>query len=351
MSGRSICKGTQQREMWADVMKGMLIISVVYYHVVNNPVLMDLKPFYVSYFMASFFFISGYFHKMDDSVMAVVKKKTRELLLPLALIAFPCMVLRRLFCSESYDMDTILIYPFKYYFLLSELWFLNCLFCGHVILAFFTLIYKRLSDWSVLLFWPISLAVMLYVNQNREDHLFFEFQTAIVMQLFMIAGFLFKQHNWMNYVTREKYVLIFICIYIVMMTLFYNEAGAFDVHLNNYGKIWLYLPLSLLGTFIVAGLSAKLNKSRILVHLGRKSLIIYMFHVPISLYIKSVLFLIVQKCDDINVGALRSLVDYSACCGSLVISFLIACFLDRYCPLLLGKQRRARKNDNPTLCQ
>lgn len=66
-----------ERELWPDIMRGVLILLVLFHHSAAWT-----KLLYTPFFMTGFFFISGYFHSESKSFIPFVVAKFKGLVVP-----------------------------------------------------------------------------------------------------------------------------------------------------------------------------------------------------------------------------------------------------------------------------
>lgn len=329
------------RESWADVMKGILIIAVVYHHVVHLPSV-DLKPFYAPYFMAAFFFISGYFHKSQDSVMTVIRKKSKSLLVPLVLIGFPVYILVCWFTGNPENIADAFLHTFDVVFIKACLWFLKCLFLGHILLAILMPLYKRFPAIAVLVSLAASLTVLFFVDSNKEMNIIWNAQTAVVMQFYMVLGFLVSRHRLIEVLCVNVKWLCFLLLYIAALVISYGEARSIDVVVNEYGMPALYPILALSGTAILINISQKLKGADILILLGKHSLLIYILHGVVAHSIERILTAVGKYAGYCEQAPFTICVNVFSFVSAIMVCLIIGCLVSRYCPWLIGQRKRYR---------
>lgn len=321
-------------------MKGILIMIVVYYHIIIKYPLIDVKAFYVPYFMAAFFFISGYLHKAQDSVLTTIYKKAKSLLIPLTLCAFPVVFIYGFFYIPRISICTLIAYSFNRIFILSDYWFLNCLFISHILLTIFVRLYERIHLAAVIPFLAAALGMMAFISENSDFRLFWDAHNAIILQPFMILGFLFARYRLVEKVCGNTKCLCIVCMYLIIVALAYEPARNIDIRLNNYGTPLYYLILATLGTFFVINLSKWLSHSHFLALLGKHTLIIYLTHYAIAKLLKTGLISLFRHCEIERSYTVLCAVDHIAYPTTLLLALGGSYLISHYCPWMLGRHSR-----------
>lgn len=67
---------------WIDASRGLAFLMVIYYHLSTRNI-GGMVPYFSPVFLTTFFFVSGYLTKGNQSFEKVLEQRTRTLLVPL----------------------------------------------------------------------------------------------------------------------------------------------------------------------------------------------------------------------------------------------------------------------------
>lgn len=332
---------TLKRELWPDVMRGILILLVVFHHSAAWS-----KLWYTPFFMSAFFFISGYFHKEQQPFLRFALNKGKSLLLPAVTLGFVCLLVRK--GADLFNLNIL----YHYYCLGGAYWFLFCLFAAHIIQYWLV---KLLHHRTILLLavsFGVSIATLFLTP--RTEHITqtpWHIQAACVMQAPMVLGYLSHKKRIFD-LSRMKAIMVSITLafcYVALLWVAYVHVHMAwcDVIYNDYGNIYLFLPMSLCGTLFCAFFSKAIDdKQYALSRIGKRTLVIYITHpIFLAIVIKGTSFLFRdvahlpwRPIDHTHPGVWNL-----TCCFAIFVAITaggcISIFLERYAPWMLGKQK------------
>lgn len=327
---------TKKRCEEIDIMRGIAILLVVLGHsigVTTDP----MNRFILSFHMPLFFIISGMVSEGS------LKRPFRQLLLD----KVKGHLRPQVFLGIVLSLYAIIMYAVLHEVELNEINFLN-FFIGYwfLIVLFFTsvlywLLRKVLNTYgiqtqSVLL--GVLVVVCIFVEYIHDAILFVH--VVPVALFFYVIGNLVSTKCICFFEMRYKrvYVIGALCVPLVVVISQLNEPVL--MYSNQYGSLFAFGICALGGTWIVLTLASLSRNNTFLKFCGKNAISFYVFHWSVLQSVRG-FFNILR-------GSLLSISDdmlgYVVFIISLPIVFVIAWFIERYCPLLLGgkvnKKRR-----------
>lgn len=291
----------QTRTSSIDVARGIGILLVVYGHSLSAD---SLRFIIYSFHMPLFFFLSGlvFTYRPEQKVLSFLQKNIRGLLYPYFIFAFLSFALwimtkqvspheqLRQFWSIFYGNGNNNLLAFN-----NLLWFLPCLFVTR--LGFFSIakITVKKEHLLIILF-LFSVIGYCFSLLYPKEKLFLGIETALTAIVFFGAGYLWKTGGEkLKEIIHKHSFLIFLAAIgtcILFAALNFQEYGTqIDLRqnrLNNY--VYFYLA-SFAGTISMLIVSIMINKNIVLEYVGRKSLVIFVWHLIVFSYIAKFLSL------------------------------------------------------------
>lgn len=286
------------RIRWIDVARGLGILLVIYAHTLSAD---NLRYIFYSFHMPLFFFLSGivFHHRKNEHFLLMVKKNIRTILRPYLIFALLSYVLWY-FTIASYtptlpevkehllgilygnNGENIMFYN-------GVLWFLPCLFATKVLFSSFTKLSTKKRFLLTFLFF-CSLAGYGISIAFPKDKLIFGLETALTAVVFFGFGNIWNTQSQKLQAVFKKHatllfsLLILSCLF--FSTIHYIQTGyQVDMRLNKLGNYAFFYVASLSGIFSIIALSMALQKNTILEYIGRKSLILFVWHLLIFSYL------------------------------------------------------------------
>lgn len=333
---------TNAREIWPDVMRGILILLVVFHHSAGWA-----KLWYTPFFMAGFFFISGYFHKGQQPFLSFALTKGKNLLLPAFTLGFICLYVR--LGANLFNFDCL----YHLYCLGAASWFLFCLFAAHLVQYWIIRLLHRNMILMLAVSFGISIVTLVLTHRTEAiEQSPWHIHAACIMQAQMILGYLAHQKRLFDISPMKALMasIMFACCYMVLLWIAYVHVHMTwcDVIYNDYGNNYLFLPMSLCGTFFCAYFSKAIAQKQYCFSLiGKHSLVIYMTHpIFLTIVVKGTSFLFRdvahlpwRPIDQTHPGAWNV-----TCCFAILVAttagVLISILMNRYTPWMLGKQKK-----------
>lgn len=317
------------RKDWVDCLRALAMILVVMghasYRIVPDRYLFFLFTSPVK--MPLFFAISGYVFSMKNGdVKSFWKSWFLRIIVPwfcLALIpGIPrCMVLHENLLNYIGDMISG-----------KELWFMPCFAIAYII-HFFVRKYakKELTVGVICIFaWGAGLLaahydILNYAMLNR----------ALIVQLFFLAGYLFKQHEDAFSGMPWKYYWLLASVYVGMcvLSMYLFPYKTIDVHTNIYYSIPFCFILIILGCILLFCVARKaLVSIKLFNYIGKNTLLLYIWHPYVfQVIIVAVGLLNISHLNGWGYTIIKSIIAIGVCmaCSALV---------NKYVPWLVGKR-------------
>lgn len=297
-----------QRITWIDVARGLGIIIVIYSHTLSTD---SLRYLFYSFHMPLFFFLSGiiFHHKRHEHFWPMVKKNIRTILLPYFLFAIISYLLWYFTLTSSQPSFSEVINHLKgilygnngenILFYNGVLWFLPALFVTKVLFSSFTLLSVRKRFLLLLLFF-FSIIGYLFSLFFPQEHLIFGLETALTAVVFFGFGFIWNtQAEKLNkFFKKHAYALfpVFALITLIVSTIHYIMTGyQIDMRLNNLGNYFLFYTASISGILSTVALSKAMWTNKVLEYIGRKSLILFVWHLLVFSYLNAIILPLIPE--------------------------------------------------------
>lgn len=282
---------TKERLLYIDIFKGLCIIFVVAHHA---PLAMDgkfaepgeywwfINNFIITFFMPAFFIATGYCSSFDVPIKIYIWKKIKSILIPCYCLYYLNRYLQNLdvllFGDSSWQTFSHWISPGIRTFFTEggHYWFLSALFLSELIAWGINLLKGNKKIQWLLLYCLFIIGIVLYHTSIIPN--FFFFQHALVLLPFLFIGKEIKKYE--HFIERYGQIISVGFILIISLLSFFQIeiptiTRTITVSLKNS---FLFLLLSILGSYTVLHISKLLKTSKILEFLGRGSLVEYCFN-------------------------------------------------------------------------
>ena len=329
-----------KRLIWADSLKGWLIILVIFGHVLQNTLgerceSNHLWNIIYSFHMPAFMAISGYVayrskRSRGESCLSIIYRRFKQLVVPFILWSILLLLINT---SLSFkNAIALLLYPD------GGLWFLWVLFIINVLFVFGSWLAEILKIKQAYII--VGIGLVLAGIMIVFDFRLFGFQFIAYYYLFYSLGYFLNKYNE-QLVTKNKYVIILLSLAWLVFAWFWN-MHKLPVFLNAIplpGMLLQYIyrfVTAVMAIYVlIAASPLVLNKengfNRPFVNLGTISLGIYTTH-----------FILIKKIVDLCLrwGVSDDLAIISSFIIALLISWLIVWLLSKWkitAKYLLGK--------------
>lgn len=343
------------REWWVDYAKTIGIFLVVFIHLiqVNFSNIFGTEKsillFGTVFFMPLFFFVSGYLYK-DIKPKTALKKYFKRLVVPYIFFTLVGIVIFILY-KKLYTTPDILISTtgnFLICMFLTEpystltmangtIWFLIALFN---VIIIFSLLKTYLKEDKHILTAIIGLNVSLYVLHIWKFNLYFFIDSALLGIMFFFTGYLSKKHNLINYFKNDYANIALAVMFFAVAYLIYIYNGVLGLRSAGWnGNFIISYMGAFSGILMVIAISSVLAKfkNKIIYLISITTLTIMGLEQFIRMY--AVHFFKEWGIKDVyplfNIFVITIFV--------LLLSVLIALFLDKHAPVLIGNRSKLKE--------
>lgn len=329
-----------KRDLTIDVAKGIGIFLVVLAHTTGNDF---THKFIYLFHMPLFFLLAGMTinYSIKQQPKEFIYKKIKKIIIPylfFCIISFIYwLIIER---KVRNQMNISVINNFlniflgrayeQYYSYNVAMWFLPCLFTSELI-SYFILKYTKNNFMRFIV--STIILILGYVLCCHKLTLVFALETAFIAQFFIIIGFLFKTFLTNRFNKITKLLFIIVSVFSILLSLLFKNNIAMLGH--TYGNLLLFTSGALGGSYIVYFLAKIAKNNRILIFLGRNSIVILGLHEPIKRVIIK-LFSIISN----------TTVEYARDNYALIITILILILFvpiiylfNEYLSVLVGKSK------------
>ena len=315
------------RKDWIDCLRALAIILVVlghqlkgvtWYFIFTSPIKMPL-----------FFAISGYLfndRNFDDG--AFFKNWFRKLIIPwFGLAIIPMLP----------NLITGHVGIFQFFMTLISgklLWFMPCFVIAEVIHYYIRKLSKTES--KIIIF--SMLVTLLGLTASHFDILNFAMiNRALIVQSYFLVGYIFKSHEGLLTKIGWKKIMCAALLYVSLCGLGILLFGfvAIDIHANRYINIPYYFVLIGLGLFTLFTAASKSQFSnKVMSIIGKNTLLLYIWHKQVITVFVFILSLLNLSITNVYISAVLKTI------WAIVICNILAHFINRYIPELVGKKRK-----------
>lgn len=313
-----------KRKEWIDALRAVAIIMVVYghqvpefdgYFVVTSPVKMPL-----------FFLISGYLFSMK-SQRSFYKKVLLTLIVPWLFLG----LLPQILMTPSEGLSSLVAYVLK---MLSGkvIWFMPCFIIGSLLFYYtYALMRNRLIVGGC-----IS-AFFFIVGVTASHYHILDFSmvnTAMAVQPYFFAGFLFKQIEGQAFVSGCSSIVVSGILFVVFVSLAFIlfPGQSMDVHLSSYYNYPLCFAQTLTGLLFFVLLFRKIeNFPSWVTVIGKASLVIYIWHSWAIIVFNKSIAIIDKNMPSYVYACLSSL-------AGILICVILYKFISKYVPFMIGNR-------------
>ena len=330
-------KNTNKRIAWLDQLKGFGIILMVYGH--NFPI---LEEYIYSFHMPLFFIIAGIFHPKNINV-STIKKRVRQILLPYFLWSFILfgfwLFIGRKF-GESANLDLSITKNFIGIFFAQgdinymnwgiPMWFLPTIFLTFLLFGLILKIKNKFLQYSVLV---MSIVLGFLIANFSKMYLLWSLDVALVSLFFYSFGFYAKDFIKSNK-KKDVFSLLILGVIHLAVSLFLMQK--IDMYRSTYGNEILFLLNSIVGFLFWGYLFKNFLLIKSLVYFGKNTIPILAVQARALSFIKLFLFLILG----LSIFEFTEFEKVILTLGQLIILFPILILINKYIPILNGKNKK-----------
>jgi acyltransferase len=297
----------KERLSWIDVAKGIGILLVIYGHALNAQ---SLRYIIYSFHMPLFFLLSGlvFRHIDHEKFTHFLKKDFANIILPYVFFACATMIVW-LFTMNPEDRTQFQILKQLAGIVFASgtggfltynvaLWFLPCLFVTKIFFWWITSLKKDiLIVASLIIASIVGFSASIYYPKL---YLPFGMEIALTAVVFFGAGYFLLGHarSFLSLV-KKKSITVFVISSIVTVaiaTISFDTYG-FQVDMRTnamYNYVYFYIA-AFTGILAILALSRKINANRLLEYLGKRSMMLFVWHTMLFATFGDILLLFVSK--------------------------------------------------------
>lgn len=288
-------KEKKKRIEYIDLMKGICISFVVFFHC--GVVFKGDHESYNNYFqvfrMPLYFFLSGFFFKVNEGFYTLFVKKINNLFLPYMFFSSLILIVYKLLPNYTVDMSDWKYYlfcflePYNY-----PLWFLRSLFIVYM-LYYLLCVYIKNIIYRIGLSFLFSVIIWLVTPFLKENvNIFFEwilfrlnFLSSIFVLPFIAVADLCKNKGLLILKLSLKQKIVFFIFCLILLLSF--KTSSFGLWSSQFSDNLLYFYIaSFSGIFCVLFFSSIFNKIPYFSYIGRYSLIVLGTHALMIMILK-----------------------------------------------------------------
>lgn len=342
----------EKRIHWADALRGVLILMIVYGHTASNGDM--LKHYLYSFHVAAFFFLSGFlFSKGTHGFKAFLKKKFVSLMIPYYIFSVISIAIFTLLGSfASVKLDVAIKHGEVYKNILGmlyanavegymkwnlPLWFLPCMFAAQLMAYPVSEKVRASVKKNSLRVFPIVLcaSILPYLDYFvfRVRALPFHLESAVFLMPFFLAGMCMREISLDTCVnTLPKWIL---CLFLLLsggITALTLNCRV-NYFLSSYGKITVFYLSAFLSVFGLFMLIQRFE-SRFLSFIGKNTLPILLMHKFPVVFFQIVLSPVFEK-----TGFVHLIASVLIALSSVLLCITAGQMLQKFAPFMIGKRK------------
>ena len=340
------------RQMWADWTKGLCMFMVVLSHL-NLTDSTHYNWVYSPVFLVCFFFVSGYFHKQQNTIGESLIRIFKKIIIPWFLLGVISML--RMAFAKSIMNGTWPVYLSTSFIRLIKgdtLWFLNCLVMTQVyyivLMRLCSRFFANKLNLCILIIAIIGLC-SIFVIAGRKP-LVWSVDTALYALGWYALGNYIKTISTSKLELKWYFSALLVLLYLAVVIVVNKHIPIeYDMGNNIFTHPFLQVIISLLGCFVVYQLSLSIgrfwlkrdNAKAIMIKkllffelLGKHTLVTYCLHGSIGFFVVRFIFHITRVDVLAQYPYLYCLLfSYFTCWVMIGVSLLI----ERIAPFVVGK--------------
>lgn len=319
---------------WIDIAKSIAMIAVVFSHEFASVTRLVISC--NSFMLPLFFMCSGYcISPKKYNIWMYIKKKTKVLLFPYLLLGILVSAIQ----LPTNGIHDIIHNIHTKLFSWQTLWFLPVLFLADISLYY---LLSKIKKRTLTICGIIILFLIISITLSTQKILLpFDLSTTPIAIVYLSIGYIFK--SIITETNRQKKFTIGICLFSIGIVGINITMGNLILKLNDiipYNKIIFSIMegggiLLMLSTIFTTNPSNSiLHKYKPIIHIfqyiGKNTMVIFAFHMPIFFYCQKFIRPLINN--EIYYKSIEFLLIWGIC-------FLLIPFLNRFAPLIIGKQK------------
>lgn len=342
----------EKRIHWADALRGVLILMIVYGHTASNGDM--LKHYLYSFHVAAFFFLSGFlFSKGTQGFRAFLKKKFASLMIPYYIFAVISILVFTLLGSfASVRLDVAIKHGEVYKNVLGmlyanavegymkwnlPLWFLPCMFVSQLLAYPISDKVRALVQKKPSFVLPVVLSsfILPYLDYFifRVRALPFHLESAVFLMPFFLLGMCLREIRLDMSAGTPKKRLLCLILFVSGGAIALTLNCRVNYFLSSYGKITVFYVSAFLSVTALYMLVQRVE-SRVLSFIGQNTMPILLMHKFPVVFFQIVLSFLFEK-----TGVVHTAVSVLITVTSVSMCIFAGKILERFFPFMIGKRK------------
>lgn len=304
-----------QRLKYLDVAKGILILIVVFHHipqVASKLLFIDSDPLamidesdwlYSTFFMPSFFIITGYCSNFNANIKSFIWKNFKTLILSgVTLSIISCFIDFTLNFSFVYTIELKkVIWNFLFYG--THYWFLTVLFLDKVIYFIMGKFHFYDSIKGILCLSLMLLAVTIYpmIDENDRNNYWY-YCHALFFLFFIFCGDFLRNYRFFDGKLLHLGLLYVPLTSVFCFMKYHPPVVTHKIGLQSCSEVPLCILFAIIGTLLIILLAKWVmfffRNVTFIEYIGRISLIIYTIHIVVLTNVEKYVSLCSLSLDD-----------------------------------------------------
>lgn len=326
-----------KRKQWVDYVRGISMLLVILYHAeyIYPVASFDICRLFSSFFLASFFIISGYLFTSDYKTFSL-GKKLKSIFRG---IVWPYLVFTLIiWIPKAFFNGTTVLQGLRDIALGWASWFVVALAVGELMFALCLKYTKNLK--IIIAFAVFSLFIGYIIKEIYPMRLPYYIDRAFIVIVFLVIGFLYRIYeDKIHQLIKINYYsfLSFLLLYALLEYLDYKYLHIADnFHTLEYNHYLLFYIYAVVGTMMVILFARVVSTSRFLCFVGQNSLVFYFLNSGgmklLTLPINKLLACLPENIVG-NLGGLKIILLVVCVCMCITP---IVWLIERYCPIIIG---------------
>lgn len=271
----------RKRIPYFDVMKGILMLTVVFDHIIlfdvntQNPYEYFLSCMFQSFNMPLFFMIAGFMLAFSGKKFLTIKQTFQHIkkrFIQCIIPFFMWPIVRHIMFEFPKDMsihNMIMSVPNVLISPQTGLWFLLCLFVADTLLSILILIYNKTQ--KAILFWILVITIEMALIVVKPYNIVGLYNVYYFLPFF-VFGFCINKYSLVKFLQNNLVFLILLCGFLFIIP-YYNRINT---------PLFLRLILGICGSLSLWRICMSLFQDgfalKFFTHFGEKSMAIYCVH-------------------------------------------------------------------------
>jgi acyltransferase len=291
----------KERTAWIDIARGIGIIFVIYGHTLGAA---GFRYLIYAFHMPLFFFLSGlvFHNRENEKYKDSLKKDIRRILVPYFIFAIVSLILWWInLDSNSQTVHSLTKQVIGIFYgnaskgylgINIALWFLPCLFLVKQIFWFLAKLKRNALIFSLFMFSIVGFISSTFLSNIRLP---FGLESALTGIVFFGAGYLWNSLPEKIGTILNKYVLFLIVVFI-FVTIYFADLNfqayglQIDIRLNRLNNYFYFYLAAFSGILATILISKFINRNKILEYLGQKTMVLFIWHYYVFIYLSKIFF-------------------------------------------------------------